>query len=145
MNYTDTKKELPHRTIELTVQMPWEEVEKFQEKALDELVKTVEIEGFRKGKAPREKVNEKLGQQRLLEEAAQQLMVELYRDLLKKHDVKPYIDPKISLLKAPTGGTWEIRFTIALAPELVRIPDYKKIAAAVRAELKKDTIWVPGK
>ena len=136
---------LPKQTLQITVQVPWIEVEQAQEKAVLELQKGFETEGFRKGKAPVVVVKEKIGQQRLLEEGAQELLMDVYRDLLKKHAIKPYIDPKVDLLKAPLNGEWEIRFTVALQPKLTKVPDYKAAAVKVRGEEKKDDIWVPGK
>ncbi|MCR4326826.1 MAG: hypothetical protein NUV52_04185 [Candidatus Roizmanbacteria bacterium] len=145
MKFTEKKETLPKQTLQITVQVPWTEVEKSQEKAVLELQKTFETEGFRKGKAPVAVVREKMGQQRLLEEGAQQLLMDVYRDLLEKHAIKPYIDPKVDLLKAPLNGEWEIRFTVALQPKLTKVPDYKAAAVKVRGEEKKDGIWVPGK
>ncbi|PJE63942.1 hypothetical protein COU89_00535 [Candidatus Roizmanbacteria bacterium CG10_big_fil_rev_8_21_14_0_10_45_7] len=145
MKFTEKKETLPKQTLQITVQVPWNEVEQAQEKAVVELQKSFETEGFRKGKAPVAVVKEKMGQQRLLEEGAQQLLMDLYRDLLEKHAIKPYIDPKVDLLKAPLNGEWEIRFTVALQPKLTKVPDYKKAALKVHGEEKKDAIWVPGK
>ncbi len=145
MKFTEKKEMLPKQTLQITVQVPWIEVEQAQEKAVLELQKGFETEGFRKGKAPVVVVKEKIGQQRLLEEGAQQLLMDVYRDLLKKHAIKPYIDPKVDLLKAPLNGEWEIRFTVALQPKLTKVPDYKAAAVKVRGEEKKDDIWVPGK
>lgn len=133
------------KTVKLTATIPWSEVEAAKTKALTELQKTTEVTGFRKGKAPEKLVLEKIGEEKLLEEASRYFLGDLYVELIKKHDLKPAIDPKIKLMKAPKGGEWEIVFEVAEEPEIKNIPDYRKIAEKVKGESKKDEIWVPGK
>jgi len=145
MKFTDKLEKQPRATYKIEVTLPWSEVELAKAKALTELQKTTEVKGFRKGKAPEKMVKETVGEQHLLEEASRYLLTDVYKELLDKHKLRPFIDPKISLLKAPNGGDWEFRFEIAEAPKLSKVADYKKIAKEVSAELKKDTIWVPGK
>lgn len=145
MKFTDKLEKQPLGTYKLEVSLPWSEVEVAKKEALDELQKTTEVKGFRKGKAPEKIVEEQVGQQKLLEEAARHLLSHAYAELIKKHNLRPFIDPKITLLKAPQGGDWEFRFEIAEAPVIVKVPDYRKIAKEVSGELKKEDIWVPGK
>jgi len=145
MKFTDKLEKQPRATYKLEITLPWSEVELAKDKALKELQKTTEVKGFRKGKAPEKIVKETVGEQRLLEEASRHLLTEVYKEVLTKHKLVPFIDPKITLLKAPNGGDWELRFEIAEAPKLTKIADYKKIAAEVSADLKKEAIWVPGK
>jgi len=145
MKYTDSKTDRPDNEVEILITIPWSTVDAEKITSLTKLKDSVEIEGFRKGKAPEKMVREKLGEQRLLEEATKNLLTELYGELLKKYDIRPYIDPSVDILKAPVGGEWEVRFKIAQAPTLRNVPDYKKLAEAVHSEEKKDAIWVPGK
>jgi FKBP-type peptidyl-prolyl cis-trans isomerase (trigger factor) len=145
MKFTDKLEKQPKQTYVITANLAWSELEAGKEHALTHLVKTAEIEGFRKGKAPAKLVREKIGENKLLEEASREVITNLYVELLQKHSLRPYIEPKVTLLKAPVNGEWEIRFEIATAPVLTKKPDYKKIAAEVRTDLKKDAIWVPGK
>jgi len=145
MKFTDKVEKQPKQTLKIEVILPWSEVEIAKKKALSELAKTTEVKGFRKGKAPEKLVAEAVGEQPLLEEASRHLLTDCYNELIKKHSFKPFIDPKITLLKAPNGGDWEFRFEIAEAPVLTKVADYKKMAKEVVANLKKDEIWVPGK
>lgn len=145
MKFTDNLEKLPQGTYKILVNIAWSEIEAAKEKALKELQKTTEVKGFRKGKAPLNLVKKEVGEQKLLEEASKFFLSEIYAAVLKKHALKPFIDPKITLLKAPVGGEWEVRFEIAEAPVLTKLPDYKKIAEEIKADLKKADIWVPGK
>jgi len=145
MKYQDQIKQTTPGTHLITVSIPWEEIETAKKKALGELQKTSEIQGFRKGKAPLKVVEEKMGDQKLLEEATKILLSDLYKELIKKHQLKPFLEPKITLSKAPVKGSWEIKFEIADTPMISKLPDYRKIALNVKNENKKEDIWTPGK
>ncbi|MFA6005092.1 MAG: trigger factor [Patescibacteria group bacterium] len=145
MKFTEKVEKLPKQTYKITVSIPWSEIEESKEEALKELTLTTEVEGFRKGKAPAKLVREKLGEERLLDEGIRHLLSHIYVDVLKKHDIKPYIDPKVSLLDAKEKTEWHVLFEVAEAPVLTKLADYKAIAEKLKGEAKKDEIWVPGK
>lgn len=145
MKFTDKVEKLPKQTYKITVKIPWEEIEKSKEEALDRLIATTEVEGFRKGKAPRTLAREKLGEERLLDDGVQHLMSHVYVELLKKNNLKPYIDPKVSIINAKDKTEWEVLFEVAESPVLTKLADYKAIATEVKGNIKKDDIWVPGK
>lgn len=145
MEYKDKLEKLPQNTYKIEASIPWSEIEKAKKEALSFLAKTAEIKGFRKGKAPLNIVQEHLGDQRILEEASKNVLNEVYPLLIKKHQLLPFMEPKITLLKAPQGGEWEFRFELAGPPVISKVPDYKKLAKEVANESKKDDIWIPGK
>lgn len=145
MQFTDKLEKLPQHTYKIIITLPWSEIEKSKDQALVKLQKDTEIKGFRKGKAPLKLVKETLGEQKVLEEASKIFLTEIYKEAVAKHKLHPVIEPKLIIVKAPVGGEWEIRFEFAEAPELTKLADYKQIAKAVKSELKKDDIWVPGK
>ncbi len=145
MQFTDKLEKLPHQTFKIEVSIPWSQIDTAKIKAVEILAKTTEVKGFRKGKAPLNLVKQRLGEQAILEEATKTVLSEVYGEIIKKHDLRPFVDPKITLLKAPQGGDWEFRFEVAGAPVISKMPDYRKIAKMATADLKKEDIWVPGK
>lgn len=145
MQFTDKLEKLPEQTFRIEVTIPWQEIDQAKTKALAVLAKTAEVKGFRKGKAPLNLVKEHLGEQAILEEASKEVLTTVYGELIKKHDLKPFLEPKITLLKAPQGSEWVFRFEIAQAPVINKMPNYRQIAKEVASDLKKDDIWVPGK
>lgn len=145
MQFTDKLEKLPHLTYKIEVTIPWAEITQAKAKALKTMAKTAQVKGFRKGKAPLNLVEEHLGDQKILEEANKEILSVVYSELIKKHQLQPFLEPKITLLKAPRGGDWEFRFEIAGIPQIKQLPDYRKIAQEALAELKKEDIWVPGK
>ena len=145
MQFTDKLEKLPQQTFKIEVTIPWKEIDQAKTKAVATLAKNTEVKGFRKGKAPLNLVKEHLGEQAILEEASKEVLTAIYGELIKKHDLKPFLDPKISLLKAPQGSEWVFRFEIAQAPLITKMPDYRKVAKEASSDLKKEDIWVPGK
>ena len=145
MTNTTKFEKLGAGTYKATVTIPWEKIEAAKEKALVDLQKTFESKGFRKGKAPAKVVRETLGDQKLLEESSKYFLSDAYVEIIETNKLKPFIDPKITLVKAPIGTEWEVRFEIAEAPVVSKLADYRKIATAIAGDLKKDDIWVPGK
>ena len=145
MQFTDKLDKSTPSTYKIEVTIPWNEIDSAKTKALATLAKTTTVKGYRPGKAPLNLVKEVIGDQKLLEEASKEVLTAVYQELIKKHSLKPFLDPRISLLKAPQGTEWVFRFELALAPVITKLADYKKIAKEIGGELKKEDIWVPGK
>lgn len=131
-------------TITLTINIPKAEIEKEYQKVEDEAVKTVEIKGFRKGKAPKETAKKHLDKGKIYEEVIRILVPKFYADALSEHKVNPIVQPEIKLSKAKEGEDWEFTARVCEKPN-VDLGDYKTEVQKVKAESKKDSIWVPGK
>ncbi|HZZ99347.1 MAG TPA: trigger factor [Candidatus Paceibacterota bacterium] len=71
MNVTTTKNDAANSILELTVELGQEDLAGYVKKAEEAYAKELEIPGFRKGKAPLEKVREKVGAPAILETALQ--------------------------------------------------------------------------
>ncbi len=64
-----------------------------ERQALARLAEQVEIKGFRVGKAPADKVRERVGEERLLEETVRVLLPQVLKDGLEKTGAKPILRP----------------------------------------------------
>ncbi|OGN07992.1 MAG: trigger factor [Candidatus Yanofskybacteria bacterium RIFCSPHIGHO2_02_FULL_39_10] len=64
-----TVKKIKQNNIELTVELGREELDKYVQSAEDQIVREVQIDGFRKGKASKDAVRKKVGNQYILETA----------------------------------------------------------------------------
>lgn len=133
-----------NRTAIYEITIPTKDIDARYKKSLEDLAKNAEVEGFRKGKAPTDMAEKSLGKDRIYDHMIQHLLPDIYKKVLEQDKLEPVISPKIELQKAKEGEDWVIVMSIALQPT-VKIPDYKKIAADVKADAKKDDIWVPGK
>lgn len=130
-------------TIELTITVPWTDVEGLYEKVVDELVKNAEIEGFRKGKAPRAMVEPKLDKTKTYEEVLKELIPQAYGKAIEEHKIRPIVQPRIELKEATEKKDWIVRALTCEKPA-VNLGDYKKAIADLKAT-KSKKIWVPGK
>lgn len=133
----NTLARLDDGTIQINFSVPSVEIEKAKSQALLELAKDVAVPGFRKGKAPVEKVNEKIDAGKVLEKALGKLLPDAYVKSLEEHKIKPITYPKFEVMKQ--GEVWEIRATTAELPQ-IELGDYKSIiGGAIRsASLAKE-------
>lgn len=135
-------KRLEDKTIELTLSIPWEEIQKTYSEVVDEFVKETELPGFRKGKAPRAAVEEKLDKNKVYEEVMQHIIPKVYSEAVEKEKLHPVVMPKITLTEAKEGSDWKVLAITCERPEIV-LSDYKKAVTEAKAA-KANKIWVPG-
>ena len=126
-------------TIELTITIPWAYVAKTYDAVVDEAVKNAELQGFRKGKAPRELVLKNLDKTKLYEESLKTLIPQTYNQAITEQKLKPIISPKVELKEANEGKDWIIQMRTFEKPTLT-LGDYKKAIEG----LKGPKIWKPG-
>ncbi len=128
-------------TIQLTITIPWELVKKTEEEVTQDYVKSAELPGFRKGKAPEKLVKEKINPDHLREDTLRKLLPEGYVEAVKEHNLKPILNPKIHVQKLDEGTDWTFVAYTAEAP-VITLGDYKD---AVKKVTAKSKIIVPGK
>lgn len=132
---------LPNGNIEITITIPWKKIKETYEKVLENLAKKVEIKGFRKGKAPKKLVEEKLDKNTLYEEVLKILIPQVYNQAIKQQKIKPIITPQIKIITAQPQKDWQIQIITCELPT-VKLGGYKE---KVRQALGEKQIWVPGK
>lgn len=128
-------------TIELTITIPWKRVADDYQKTLTKLTATAIIDGFRKGKAPLKKVEEKIGKTHIYEELLKILIPQIYLEAVKEHKINPIISPKVEIINLKEESDWQIKATTCQLPQIT-LGDYK---GAARKALAPAKIWVPNK
>lgn len=128
-------------TIQITFTIAFPDIQINREKALKELSESVEVPGFRKGKAPPDKVHGHITPNILLEKTLSYILPELLSSAVKEHDIRPIVYPKFELVSAKENEDWQIRAVTCEAPKIT-LGDYKN---AVSGALKADSIWTPDK
>lgn len=128
-------------TIKLIIPIPQEEVKKTKEEVIEEAVKGAELPGFRKGKAPRKMVEERMDETKTREEVLRKLLPQMYIKAVTEHNLKPIINPKIHVEKVEDNADWQFSALIAEAPE-VKLNNYKDKIKSITAKSK---IAIPGK
>jgi len=125
-----TVKKIPHSEVELEIEIPAEELDRFIEKACFNLGRNLEIKGFRKGKAPKEFIEKEIGKEKILIEAANLAVDETYRKAVLENKIEAIFQPKVEIKKLAAGNPFIFSAKTAVLPE-VSLPDYKKIASKV--------------
>lgn len=117
---------LPTSEAVLNVDFSWEELEKASDKAYRKLVQKVDIQGFRRGKAPRSLLERKLGKEYIYQEGLDDLMNETYRDALKEHNLVPLTQPDLEAPLLEVGQPYHFSLKVPILPT-VELGDYKSL------------------
>lgn len=116
---------LPRKTVKFKITLAKEKVAQTREHVIDEMVKEVEIPGFRKGLAPRSLTEPKLDEAAVRGQIINHLIPQAYDQAVKESLVKPIILPKIEVLSFEAGADLVFSATTAEAPE-ISLGNYKE-------------------
>ncbi|RJQ37546.1 trigger factor [Candidatus Parcubacteria bacterium] len=138
MRYTIEHKKPTELTAVLTA--PYAEIEPLLPAAAAAIGNELEIEGFRKGKAPATVIRARVGEAKILEEAAGRWLQAHMPDLLKEIETQEFPGTSLDPIDAPAatitrlapGQDVEFRVVVLHLPP-IRLPDYRAIAAKVLA------------
>lgn len=125
--------------IEITGEISAEMLEINRKEVLREVKSKLEIPGFRKGNAPEEMVLKHVDMNHVLEDAAEEALSTAYPAILDDFNLVPISSPRVTLVKLAQGSPVEFKIHIAVTPD-VTLPNYKKIASAIKAARKPVTI-----
>lgn len=147
-NITTAMQKEPNGTIRLTIAIPSADVKKTWGEMIEETVRNAEVQGFRKGKAPRKLVEEKIDKEKIREEVLRKLLPIAYTEAIKTQGIKPIINPKIHVEKledpsASSGQAKDWQFTaLTCESPVIKLGKYKENIQKVTAKSK---IIIPGK
>lgn len=127
-----TSKKLDKNMYEITISVSKDEFEKYVEHSYEENKGKFNIEGFRKGKAPRAMIEKNYGLTVFYDDAIDHLFSHEYSDALAKEtEIVPVANPEIRIDKFDDNG-------IVLVAKVQSVPDVK-LGAYKGLEIKKAT------
>ncbi|MFA5188179.1 MAG: trigger factor [Patescibacteria group bacterium] len=126
MQYKYDLKKLPKSQVEILVTISFEELKPFLEKATQQLSEQTKIDGFRPGKVPLEILKKKVGEMKILEEAAALAVEKSYVEIATKEKLEPLGSPKIDFEKLAADNDFVYKATVNLIPE-IKVGDYKSV------------------
>lgn len=135
---------LPKNTIEMLLKILWSDITLHYDKSFEVLRADLVVEGFRKGKAPKNIAQNKIRKEDVYDHFLRSYLPVAYEEILIKEGIKPIVSPKIEMVQAKENEDWEVKITTALKPTVV-LGNYKEKIKEAKAELKKSDIWIPGK
>jgi trigger factor len=96
--------ELDSNRVRLTVEVPAHDVDHAFDHALTDLSKSVRLPGFRKGKAPKTMVMQRIGREAVIEEALEHHLSSWYRRAVAVAGIDPIDRPTIDWESEPVEG-----------------------------------------
>lgn len=108
---------------EVVVKVEGAEWKNALDKAFKEKVKTVTVDGFRKGKVPRDIYEKKFGKESLYFPASDYVIEDAYKKALDESKLIPVVQPKVDI-KSVDENQIEFTFKIITKPE-VNVKKYK--------------------
>ncbi len=124
---------LENKMVEIKGEIPVDIFESYREKALSIIGAGLEIDGFRKGKAPAKMIEQKVGEENILREMAEMAIAGAYPKILDEHKIDAIGQPLVSLTKLAKGNPLGFSIKTAVMPEVL-LPNYKKIAEAEKVD-----------
>lgn len=129
------------QTITLTVTMPWAEVKKTRDAIVADYTTSAQVPGFRKGKAPKKLVEDKIDEEKVKEETLKKLLPQFYLQAINEHKINPVIAPRVHVEKLEEGKDWQFIAVTCETPE-IKLGKYKDNVKKITAKSK---IIIPGK
>ncbi len=128
-------------TLQLTITIPASEVAKTREKIVEQMAQAANIPGFRKGKAPKKLVEDKLDNEKIKEEVLKNLLPTYYVKAVEEQKIKPIMNPKIHIQTLEEGKDWQFNTLTCETPD-IDLGAYKENIQKITAKAK---IIIPGK
>lgn len=128
--------------VELSCEIPFDEFEKFIQKAILDLGKDLAVAGFRKGNAPKEIIEKEIGQEKILLAAADQAIQDAYFQAIQENKLEVISSPQVDILKLAKDNPFEFRAKVYILPEF-ELPNYEQILSKIEkkeVEVTKEEI-----
>ena len=108
---------------EVVIKVEGKEWKDLVDASFDTVIKDVKIDGFRKGKAPRNVYEKKYGKQELIYSAADKAIQDKYKEVVLEGKIVPILEPKIEVVKMDEES-FEAKMVLITEPT-VKLGNYK--------------------
>lgn len=115
----------PNNTYEVHVTLEKDKVDEYFNQALLHEAEGIEIDGFRKGKAPIDKVKEKVDKSKLRGHALNHIITDIFPRIISENHLKPVVQPRFEIELLEEGQDMKLKITIVEKP-VIKLNDYKK-------------------
>lgn len=139
----DLKKETPTSApliapnSQVTISIPWEKIKAAYDKTLAKVALTVKTDGFRKGKVPAKLAESMVDQNKLYDQAIQDLFPEFYLAEIQKTGKKPISQPDVEPISTEKDQAWTFTVHFAERPE-IKLGDYQPIITKATKTAEKE-------
>ena len=121
---------LPENVVKVDIDIPAKEAVDFYNNAAKKLSQYVNIPGFRKGKAPRNIVEQNIGEERIKHEALETALPRIFSQVIKDNNFDVVAQPYVESYTYNIGEDLKITARMELRPE-VTLGEYKNMTIEV--------------
>ncbi|MEO6397295.1 MAG: trigger factor, partial [Tepidiformaceae bacterium] len=118
-----TLERLPESRVQLQIEVEAERVEKSVDAAYRRLATKTRVPGFRPGKAPRAMTEKYIGRERLMNDAIEKLIPDVYNEAIETEDVDAIAQPELDGIELDPV---RLKFIVPVRPS-VELGDYKTV------------------
>lgn len=113
-------------TVLLKVEVPADVFGKAIDQAYKKIAHQITVPGFRKGKVPKTIIDNRIGEEAVLEEAVQNALPMYYVDALKESGIEPVDQPEIDMVQLEASKPLVFTAKVKVKPE-VHLGEYKGV------------------
>ena len=121
---------LPENVVKVEIEVPAKDAVIYYNNAAKKLSQYVNIPGFRKGKAPRNILEQNIGEERIKHEALESALPRIFADVIKENNFDIVAQPYVESYEYQVGQAMKITAKIELRPELT-LGEYKGLTIEV--------------
>lgn len=110
--------------VVLSIEVPAEDFEKAIQQAYRKMAPSIQIPGFRKGRAPRKLIEARFGKEVFFEEAIDIIVPKAYSEAVEKTGIEPIDRPDIDIVSIASGQPLVFKAEVDVMPE-VNLGEYK--------------------
>ena len=121
---------LPENVVKVDIQIPAKEAVEYYNNAAKKLAQYVNIPGFRKGKAPRNVLEQHIGEERIKHEALENALPRIFSEVIRENGFDVVAQPYVESYEYKIGEDLKIVAKIELRPE-VTLGQYKDVTVEV--------------
>ena len=119
--------------VKLNIEVPAQEAVDAYNRAVQRISQHINIAGFRRGKAPRQIVEQNVGKERIKYEALESMLPRVFQEVIKENNYDIVTQPSVDSYEFNIGEDLKIKATIELRPE-VKLGEYKGMTVKVESE-----------
>ena len=121
---------LPENIVKIDIEIPAQEAVKYYNEAAKRFAQYVNIPGFRKGKAPRNIVEQHVGEERIKQEALERALPQIFSEVIRENKFDLVTQPNVESYDFKVGEDLKITAKLELRPE-VTLGEYKNLKVDV--------------
>jgi trigger factor len=130
-------KNLPQSEIEILVELDPKEWGGFVDEAVKDLTRDTKVEGFRPGHVPKHILEQRIGQGKILEKAADLAVKKTYIELITDNKIEAIGRPEIQVTKLAEGNPFEFKVKVAVMPK-IKMPDWREIVKSAKPKKRTE-------